>query len=70
MRTITVLLLLALAAGVQAWSDAPFLFEKEGTLPPGIRYELKVREGPYRPCPIILVPTYTSWQVTRKANML
>lgn len=51
MRTITVLLLLALAAGVQVWSDAPFLFEKKGTLPSGIRYELEVREGPYRPCP-------------------
>jgi len=49
MRTITGLLLVALAVAVHASSDAPFLFEKKGTLPSGIRYELEVREGPYRP---------------------
>jgi hypothetical protein len=30
-------------------SDAPFLFEKNDTLPSGVRYELKVKHGEYRP---------------------
>jgi hypothetical protein len=30
-------------------SHAPFLFEKNGTLPSGVRYELQVKQGQYRP---------------------
>jgi hypothetical protein len=51
MKTTTIILLVILATAVYASPDAPFQFERKGTLPSGVRYELKVTEGPYRPYP-------------------
>jgi len=41
--------LVFLVGTAQASSDTPFLLEKKGILPSGMRYEIKVQEAPYAP---------------------
>ena len=80
MKTTSIILLAILATTVYAAPAAPFRFEKKGTLPSGVRYELMVTEGPFRPNPQLPTddcgmwgtdcgtPTYSVQNLTLKLN--
>ena len=63
MKTTIILLLALLTTAVYASPESPFQFEKRGTLPSGVRYELKIIEGQFLPSPQVPADDCGMWGV-------